>query len=94
LRSTRPLTARATLLCTEQLEGGSKLHIYPRFGVQRKPILTVQTGADDTDGLDASAHNFGAPFEKGLVVAMNSEGRNFWLYRWADIEQALAKRTR
>ena len=82
------------LLCTEQLEGGSKLHIYPRFGVQRKPILTVQTGADDTDGLDASAHNFGAPFEKGLVVAMNSEGRNFWLYRWADIEQALAKRTR
>jgi len=24
---------------------------------------------------------------------MNSEGRNFWLYRWADIEQLLAKRT-
>jgi hypothetical protein len=23
---------------------------------------------------------------------MNSEGRNFWLYRWADIEQLLAKR--
>jgi 3-phytase len=82
------------LLCTEQIEGGSKLHIYPRFGVQRTPILTVQTGADDTDGLDASAHNFGAPFEQGLVVAMNSEGRNFWLYRWADIERELERRVR
>jgi 3-phytase len=82
------------LLCTEQIEGGSKLHIYPRFGVQRTPILTLRTGADKTDGLDASAHNFGAPFEKGLVVAMNSEGRNFWLYRWADIERELERRVR
>jgi 3-phytase len=89
-----PPNGAGYLLCTEQIEGGSKLHIYPRFGVQRKPILTLRTGADETDGLDASAHNFGAPFEKGLVVAMNSEGRNFWLYRWADIEQALAKRAR
>ena len=89
-----PPNGAGYLLCTEQIEGGSKLHIYPRFGVQRKPILTLRTGADETDGLDASAHNFGAPFEKGLVVAMNSEGRNFWLYRWADIEQALANRAR
>jgi 3-phytase len=87
-----PQNGAGYLLCTEQIKGGSKLHIYPRFGVQRTPILTVQTGADDTDGLDASAHNFGAPFEQGLVVAMNSEGRNFWLYRWVDIEQLLAKR--
>lgn len=82
------------LLCTEQRKGGSLLHIYPRFGVQRTPLLTLQTGADDTDGLDASAHNFGAPFETGLVVAMNSEGRNFWLYRWADIQHALYQHAR
>jgi 3-phytase len=79
------------LLCTEQLKGSSKLHIYPRFGTQRTPILTLETNADETDGLDASAHNFGAPFEKGLVVAMNSQERNFWLYRWADIETIIAK---
>ncbi len=79
------------LLCTEQIEGGSKLHLYPRFGRQSKPIATINTGADETDGLDASAHNFGAPFESGLVVAMNSEGRNFWLYCWADIEAAMKK---
>lgn len=82
------------LLCTEQREGGSLLHIYPRFGVQRTPLITLQTGADSTDGLDASAHNLGAPFETGLVVAMNSEGRNFWLYRWADIQHALDQHLR
>lgn len=82
------------LLCTEQREGGSLLHIYPRFGVQRTPLLTLQTGADDTDGLDTSAHNFGAPFETGLVAAMNSTGRNFWLYRWADIQHALDQHLR
>ncbi|GIV04618.1 MAG: 3-phytase [Fimbriimonadales bacterium] len=76
------------LLCTEQIEGGSKLHIYPRYGKQTLPIATVQTGADATDGLDASAFNFGAPFQAGMVVAMNSAGRNFWVYRWADIQEA------
>ncbi|OYT71405.1 MAG: 3-phytase [Armatimonadetes bacterium CP1_7O] len=76
------------LLCTEQIEGGSKLHIYPRYGKQGMPLATVQTGADATDGLDASASNFGAPFQTGMVVAMNSAGRNFWVYSWADIQQA------
>ncbi|MCS7209035.1 MAG: phytase, partial [Fimbriimonadales bacterium] len=71
------------LLCTEQIEGNSRLHLYPRYGRQSKPLATLDTGADETDGLDASAHSFGAPFESGLVVAMNSGGRNFWLYRWA-----------
>lgn len=84
-----PRTGEGYLLCTEQLPGGSKLHIYPRFGKQTQPIATINTGADETDGLDASACNFGAPFERGLVVAMHSKGRNFWVYRWADIEQAM-----
>ncbi|MCX7992191.1 MAG: phytase [Fimbriimonadales bacterium] len=84
-----PKNGGGYLLCTEQLEGGSKLHIYPRFGKQTTPIATINTGADETDGLDVSAHNLGAPFEAGLIVAMNSEGRNFWLYRWADIAAAM-----
>lgn len=83
-----PANGDGYLLCTEQIEGGSKLHIYPRYGRQSKPIATIQTGADATDGLDASAFNFGAPFQTGMVVAMNSAGRNFWVYRWADIQQA------
>ncbi|GIV10241.1 MAG: 3-phytase [Fimbriimonadales bacterium] len=83
-----PKQGESYLLCTEQLEGGSKLHLYPRFGRQSKPIATLNIGADDTDGLDASAHNFGAPFESGMVVAMNSKDRNFWIYRWADIQAA------
>lgn len=84
-----PKHSEGYLLCTEQLKGGSKLHLYPRFGKQSVPIATIAIGADSTDGLDASAHHFGTPFESGLVVAMNSEGRNFWIYRWADIEAAM-----
>lgn len=83
-----PKHGEGYLLCTEQLENGSKLHIYPRFGRQSQPIAAINTGADSTDGLDASAHNFGAPFETGIVVAMNSNDRNFWIYRWSDIQAA------
>lgn len=83
-----PASGGGYLLCTEQIEGGSKLHIYPRYGKQSQPIATVQTGADATDGLDACAFNLGAPFQIGMVIAMNSAGRNFWVYRWADIQQA------
>ncbi|MDM7460131.1 MAG: phytase [bacterium] len=83
-----PTHGEGYLLCTEQLKASSKLHIYPRFGRQSQPIATLDTGADSTDGLDASAHHFGAPFESGLVVAMNSKDRNFWVYRWADIRSA------
>ncbi len=83
-----PKHGEGYLLCTEQIENGSKLHIYPRFGRQSQPIATINTGADETDGLDASAHNFGAPLEAGMVVAMNSKDRNFWIYRWADIQVA------
>ncbi|MFN4032255.1 MAG: phytase [Fimbriimonadales bacterium] len=83
-----PTHGEGYLLCTEQLKGNSRLHIYPRFGRQSQPIATLSTGADSTDGLDASARNFGAPFESGLVVAMHSQDRNFWVYRWADIRAA------
>lgn len=80
------------LLCVEQIEGGSKLHIYPRLGKQTEPIAVVPIGADATDGLDACACNLGTPFEQGLVAAMNSKDRNFWLYRWHDIATAMEQR--
>lgn len=84
-----PATGGGYLLCTEQLSGNSRLHIYPRYGTQRTPLAVLNIGADETDGLDACACNLGAPFEQGLVIAMNSKDRNFWLYRWADIAQAI-----
>jgi len=31
----------------------------------------------------------GAQFPKGMMVAMNSGGRNFLLYRWEDISKLL-----
>ncbi len=89
-----PPQGEGYLLCVEQLEDDSLLHIYPRFGRQSEPLKVVALGADETDGLDACAHNFGAPFGSGLVVAMNSKGRNFFYYSWASIAEAGEPRLR
>ncbi len=75
-----PDRTRGYLLCTEQLPSNSRLHLYLRAGQQREPVAVVAIGADATDGLDATAANLGKPFQAGLIVAMNSKGRNFWLY--------------
>lgn len=82
-----PRYGQGYLVCAEQIEGGSLFHIYPRYGRQEKPLKVIAGGADETDGLDVSAHNFGAPFARGLVVAMNSKGRNFLLYSWEAFAQ-------
>ena len=41
--------------------------------------------ADATDGVDVTSAALGPDFPDGLVVAMNSSGRNFRFYRWQDI---------
>jgi myo-inositol-hexaphosphate 3-phosphohydrolase len=48
-------------------------HEHPR-------VRIVEGGADETDGLDAVARPLGTAFPQGLVVAMNSAGRNFFYY--------------
>ncbi|MCS7065309.1 MAG: phytase [Fimbriimonadales bacterium] len=79
------------LLCVEQLPNNSRLHLYPRTGMQREPIAVVDIGADETDGIDATARSLGTPFEAGLLVAMNSRGRNFWLYSWESLKHAIGR---
>ncbi|MFQ3610962.1 MAG: phytase [Fimbriimonadales bacterium] len=83
-----PVRGEGYLLCVEQLEENSLIHIYPRFGRQTEPLKVIATGADETDGLDVSAHNFGGAFQSGLVVAMNSSGRNFFYYSWESLANA------
>ncbi len=83
-----PAKGEGYLLCVEQLEDNSLVHIYPRFGRQTKPLKVVALGADETDGLDVSARNLGGAFRSGIVVAMNSEGRNFFYYSWESIANA------
>jgi myo-inositol-hexaphosphate 3-phosphohydrolase len=47
--------------------------------------MTFRGHADSTDGLDVTSVPLGPDFPDGLLVAMNSVGRNFRYYRWQDI---------
>jgi 3-phytase len=78
------------LLCTDQIVGGSRYHLYPRRGPSEAPhehrlLRVIEGGADETDGLEASAAALSPAFPRGLVVAMNSTGRNFFYYRPEDL---------
>lgn len=82
------------LLCTDQIEGNSHYRIYRREGSPGNPhdhselVKVVRGGADATDGIEATSANLGPRFPSGLLVAMNSSGRNFLIYRWEDVAQA------
>ena len=81
------------ILCTDQIEGNSEYRVYRREGKPGNPHdhseMTVFRGsADSTDGLEATSARLGARFPRGLVIAMNSSGRNFLIYDWADIVTA------
>jgi len=83
------------LLCTDQLKDNSEYHVYRREGEPGRPhdhsklLKIVRGDADSTDGLEVSSRPLGAQFPKGMMVAMNSGGRNFLLYRWEDISKLL-----
>jgi 3-phytase len=85
---------RGYILCTDQIEGNTEYKVYRREGKPGNPhdhselIATLRGGADSTDGLEAGSLNFGAAFPKGMVIAMNSAGKNFLVYDWRDIAKA------
>jgi 3-phytase len=82
------------IVCTDQLSGVSEYHIYRREGEPGRPhdhsrlLKVVRGGADSTDGLEITSRPLGPNFPAGLMVAMNSTGRNFFLYRWESIAAA------
>jgi 3-phytase len=75
---------RGYLLSVDQIGGGSVIHFYRREGDDGMPHrhaaqARVATDADATDGIEASAGTLpGHP--GGLLVLMNSSGRNFLRY--------------
>jgi 3-phytase len=78
------------IVCTDQVAGNSEYHVYRREGAPGRPhdhselVKIVSGGADATDGIEIESA--GLPgFPKGLLVAMNSKGRNFLVYRWEDV---------
>jgi 3-phytase len=83
------------LVCTDQLDGDSEYHIYPREGAPGNPhdhsreIAVVRGGADATDGLEISSSPLGPGLPHGIMVAMNSASRNFLVFRWQDVAAAI-----
>jgi 3-phytase len=78
------------LVSVDQLPGGTRLRVYRREGTATDPhdhsevVREILTASDSTDGLEVVS----APlpgFPRGLAVLMNSDGRNFHLYRWDDL---------
>lgn len=78
------------IVCTDQLRNSLYL-IYPREGLPGKPhdhgkaIKTVRGGGNDTDGIEVTSESLGPKFPEGILVVMNSKGRNFKVYDWRDI---------
>jgi 3-phytase len=79
------------IVCTDQIAGNSKYRIYRREGEPGAPhdhsrlLKIVRGGADSTDGLEITSRPLGPAFPAGLMVAMNSRGRNFLFFRWEDV---------
>lgn len=85
--------ATGYIVCTDQIDGNSEYHVYRREGAPGRPhdhselVKVFAGGADGTDGIEIMSLPLPG-FPRGLMVAMNSEGRNFLLYRWEDIATA------
>jgi myo-inositol-hexaphosphate 3-phosphohydrolase len=81
-----PPNPERSLVCTDQLEGNSEYCVYRREGKSGSPhdhsevVAVIRGGADSTDGIEVTAAALGTRFPQGLLVAMNSGGRNFLLY--------------
>ena len=79
------------IVSVDQVPGESIFHIYRREGEPGQPhdhsneVMAFTGHADATDGVDVTSAALGPEFPDGLVVAMNSSGRNFRFYRWQDI---------
>ncbi|MEK7409573.1 MAG: phytase [Acidobacteriota bacterium] len=82
------------IVCTDQLPGNTKYHVYRREGAPGRPhdhselLKAFYGGADGTDGIEVTSAPLGWGFPHGLMVAMNSGPKNFLVYRWEDIAAA------
>lgn len=87
--------ASGYIVCTDQLEGNSRYHIFRREGTAANPHDHSETAgifagnADSTDGIEATSAPLGTRFPGGLFIAMNSNAKNFLLYDWRDIAARL-----
>lgn len=76
------------LLSSDQIANNTRLHVYERKW-PNGPVCVLQSAADQTDGLDATSNPLGKQFPQGILVMMNSAGKNFQIYDWRDVEKAI-----
>jgi 3-phytase len=81
------------IVCSDQLPDGTVFHLFAREGSAGKPhehleIAAISSTADSSDGIEVVATPMPPRFPHGLLIAMNSRGHNFLLYRWEDIASA------
>lgn len=76
------------LLCVDQRPQQSVVYVFRREGTpanahdHQQAVAVIHTDSDETDGIEATSHPLGARFPQGVLIMMNSQGRNFHLYRW------------
>jgi 3-phytase len=83
------------IVSSDQIDGGSRLMIYPREGSANAEgghalLAVIPTVSDATDGLEAVSTPLPG-FPHGLLVMMNSRGRNYLLYDWAAVSSRLPR---
>lgn len=63
------------LISTDQREGNT---VFWAYDLRSSKLLgSFSLGTDETDGIDICAKPMGAKYPKGIMVAMNSKGKNF-----------------
>ncbi len=83
-------TGRTTgyIACVDQRAGDSVVYLFRREGTSSNPhahdpaLAVLYTSADETDGIEITHRPLGKRFPRGVLVMMNSSGRNFFLYPW------------
>lgn len=83
------LNNRKVLLSSDQIEGGSRLHVYDIGAKGPQRIAILQTPSDTTDGIDATNKPLGPEFPEGMLVMMNSKDKNFLLFDLREVKRAL-----
>lgn len=81
------------VICCDQIppeQAPSQYHLYNRRGTITAPhshqlMVVFEGGAKETDGIDATSRPLGPRFPEGILVVMNTTGRNFFIYDWRDV---------
>ncbi len=69
------------LVSSDQIEGGSRLHIWDVTRPESpRRIAVIPTVSDETDGLEICAKPLGPEFPAGILVMMDSDDRRFEIY--------------